>query len=114
MSKEEQQAARDKRREQGIPTRNVSGITSQRNVSKSNTVQISEDSEQRMYDTEEAPQAIAKSTTFRVSSLAQLQPTSKPKTYQGPKVPPKASQLNNETRIQLLEKELQLLREQLG
>ena len=114
MSKEEQQAARDKRREEGIPSRNVSGISSQRNVSKSNTVQISEDAEERMYDSEDEPQAVAKSTTFRVSSLAQIGPTSKPKTYQGPnQKPPKATQMNSEAKIRLLEEQLKQLKEDL-
>ena len=67
-----------------------------------------------MYDTAEAPQAVAKSTTFRVSSLAQIGPTSKAKTYQGsnPK-PPKETQMNSEARIKFLEQQLQLLKDDL-
>jgi hypothetical protein len=67
-----------------------------------------------MYDSEDEPQAVAKSTTFRVSSLAQIGPTSKPKTYQGPKAkPPKETQMNSEARIKFLEQQLQLLKDDL-
>jgi hypothetical protein len=78
MSKEEQQAAREKRREQGIPTRNVSTITTSQK-----TATFADAVEGRHYDNGQPPGSVAKATTVQVATLEQLKPTQKPKVYKG-------------------------------
>ena len=84
MSKEEQQLARDKRREQGIPTRNVSAL------------QFADTDEVSLYDKSESPTAAAdvvgempskasnlKQAPVRVATLSKLKPTQRTQVYQG-------------------------------
>ena len=98
MTKEEQQAARDKRREQGIPTRNVSGITSHRNVSAASAnVQFGEDSEQLSFDSDDSPKETKQHTTVRVATLSQLQPTQR-QTQRGPS---KGNQMSDRAKAEL-------------
>jgi hypothetical protein len=70
MYKEEQQAAREKRREEGIPSRNVSTITTSQK-----TTTFADAVEGRHYDTDQPAGNVSKATTVQVATLEQLQPT---------------------------------------
>jgi hypothetical protein len=99
ISKEEKQAARDKRREQGIPTRNVSGIVSHRNVSAKST-QFEDKDEVLEFDEEESPAQVEQASSVKVTTLAKLKPTQKPKVYLGKAT--KETQLNPEAKMKLI------------
>jgi hypothetical protein len=104
MSKEEQQAARDKRREQGIPVRNVSGITSHRNVSSASaSVRFGEESEEVSFHSDETPKETKAHTSVRVATLEQLKPTQKP-TRKGPT---KETQMSDRAMLELLRKDFE-------
>ena len=98
MTKEQQQAARDKRREQGLPSRNVSGITSHREVSAAtSSVTFGGDSEQLSFDVDDSPEETKKHTTVRVATLSQMQPTR----GQQSRGPTKETQMSDRARAQL-------------
>jgi hypothetical protein len=99
MSKDEQQAARDQRRDQGSPTRNVSTITTNQK-----TTTFAETVEGRHYNTDQPPASVAKNTTIQVATLAQLQPTQKPKVYKGQATA--QSQMDPQAEIELLKQQL--------
>jgi hypothetical protein len=99
MSKEEQQAAREQRREQGIPTRNVSTITTNQK-----TTTFDETVEGRHYDIDQPPASVSKNTTVQVATLAQLQPTQKTKVYKGQATA--QIQMDPQAEIELLKQQL--------
>ena len=101
MSKEEQQAAREKRREQGIPTRNVSTITSQKTTTFADAV------EGRHYDSDQPPGSVGKATTVQVATLEQLKPTQKPKVYKGKAT--EQTQMDPRAQLELLQQQIEEL-----
>jgi hypothetical protein len=104
MSKEEQQAAREQRREQGIPTRNVSTITTdQKKATFDETV------EGRHYNNDQPPASVAKNTTVQVATMEQ--PTQKPKVYKGKAT--KETQMDPQAEIEFLKKRLNELSERI-
>jgi hypothetical protein len=99
MSKEEQQAAREQRREQGIPTRNVSTITTnQKKTTFDETV------EGRHYNNDQPAASVAKNTTVHIATLEQLQPTQKLKVYKGQATA--QTQMDPQAEIELLKQQL--------
>ena len=106
MTKEEQQAAREKRREQGIPVRNVSGITTHRNVSSASaSVRIGEESEQLSFHSDESPKETGAHTSVRVATLEQIKPTQKPPR----KGPNKETQMSDRAMLEMLQKQIEEL-----
>jgi hypothetical protein len=101
MSNEEQQAARDQRRDQGIPTRNVSTITTNTNQK---TTTFAAAVEGRHYTNDQPAGSIAKATTVQVANLAQLQPTQNPKVYKGQATA--QTQMDTQSEIELLKQQL--------
>ena len=101
MSKEEQQAAREKRREQGIPSRNVSTITSQKTTTFADAV------EGCHYDSDQPPGSVAKATTVQVATLEQLKPTQKPKVYKGKAT--EQTQMDPRAQLELLQQQIEEL-----
>jgi hypothetical protein len=105
MTKEQQQAAREQRRQQGIPTRNVSTVSSQKTTTFADTV------EGRHYDNAQPARGIAKTTTVQVATLEQIQPTQKPKVYKGKAT--KETQMDPQAEIEFLKKRLDELSERI-
>jgi hypothetical protein len=101
-----QQAAREQRREQGIPTRNVSTITTnQKKATFDETVEACH------YNNDQPPASVAKNTTVQVATLEQLQPTQKPKVYKGKAT--KEIQMDPQAEIEILKKRLDELSERI-
>jgi hypothetical protein len=100
MSKEEQQAAREKCWEEGIPTRNVSTIPTHQKTAK-----FTEDVEGRQYDTDKPAGQVAQATTVKVTTLGPLKPTQKPKVYQGK--PTAETQVDPRAEMELLKQEFE-------